>query len=45
MNRRPLASFEEPHSKMKTCMPVLMLLGRLEFYALLVALVPRFWKD
>ena len=38
MNRRPVASFEELHSKMKICMPVLMLLGRLEFYALLIAL-------
>ena len=45
MNRRPVASFEALHSKMKICMPVLMLLGRLEFYALLIALTPCFWKD
>ena len=41
----PAGSFEELHSTGKICMSVLMLLGRLEFYALLVALVPRFWKD
>ena len=41
----PASSFEELHSAGKLCMSALMLLGRLEFYALLVALVPRFWKD
>ena len=41
----PTSSFEELHSAGKLCMSALMLLGRLEFYALLVALVPRFWKD
>ena len=41
----PAGSFGELHSTGKICMSVLMLLGRLEFYALLVALVPRFWKD
>jgi len=41
----PAGSFEELHSAGKLCMSALMLLGRLEFYALLVALIPRFWKD
>ena len=41
----PAGSFEELHAAGKVCMSLLMLLGRLEFYALLVALVPRFWKD
>ena len=41
----PANSFGELPSAGKRCMSVLMLLGRHEFYALLVALVPRFWKD
>ena len=41
----PAGSFAELHSAGKVCMSGLMLLGRLEFYALLIALLPRFWKD
>ena len=41
----PAGSFAELHSAGKACMSGLMLLGRLEFYALLIALLPRFWKD
>lgn len=41
----PASSFADLHSAGKACMSVLMLLGRLEFYALLIALLPRFWKD
>jgi trk system potassium uptake protein TrkH len=41
----PANSFGELHSAGKLIMSALMLLGRLEFYALLVALLPRFWKD
>ena len=41
----PAGSFADLHTAGKLCMSGLMLLGRLEFYALLVALVPRFWKD
>jgi trk system potassium uptake protein TrkH len=40
----PAATFSELHPAGKAVMTFLMLLGRLEFYALLAVLSPRFWR-